>query len=131
MRVEPSVAKALIAALAAVIIAMVGGGGILANAFQGKANDKDRQIAVLTAQRDAWMNRAIEATLSTRRSRHLRSSGSEEFSSPERERMLDTIAVGAQLAIEVREEVKPDTFKAKPTFLDPRSRRQLKAPQKK
>jgi len=127
MRIEPSVAKALIAALAAVIIAMVGGGGILANAFQGKANDKDRQIAVLIAERDVLMDKLIDVTLSARRARRSRDHEDDQYSSPERERMLAAVEAEAELAGKVR----PDTFKAKPTFLSPRSRRSLKAPQAK
>lgn len=131
MKVNPVVAKALITVLGAIIVAMVGGGGVLGNALQGKANDKDRLIAILTAERDVWMEKAIEATLSARHARRPRRRRGEELSSPERERTLEKVEVGADLATQVRDEVKPDTFRAKPTFLQaPRPKRRVEAPTK-
>ena len=126
---KPSLAAICIPVLGAIIVAMVGGGGILANAFQGKSNDKDREIAILTAERDAWMNKAIEAELSGRRARHSRS-GSRTPDLAGHENAVEVVDVAANFAAEVRAEVRPDTFKAKPTFLG-RLHRQLRLPQKK
>ena len=124
---KPSLAAICIPVLGAIIVAMLGGGGILANAFQGKSNDKDREIAILTAERDAWMNKAIEAEVSGRRARHPRGRTPDLTG---REDAIEVIGVAANFAAEVRAEVRPDTFKAKPTFLG-WPHRQLRLPQKK
>ena len=127
---KPSLAVICIPVLGAIIVAMLGGGGILANAFQGKSNDKDREIAILTAERDAWMNKAIKAEVSGRRARHSRTRGSRTPDLTGREDAIEVVGVAANFAAEVRAEVRPDTFKAKPTFLG-WPHRQLRLPQKK
>lgn len=125
-----SLAAIYIPVLGAIIVAMVGGGGMLANAFQGKSNDKDREIAILTAERDAWMHKAIEAEMSGRRARQPHGRGSRTPDLAGREDAIETIGVAAKFAAEVRAEVRPDTFKAKPTLLG-WPHRQLRLPQKK
>jgi len=134
MKPHPSVAVYLIPALAAIIVAMVSGGGILANAFQGNANDKDRQIAILTAERDQLISMLLTARRVgghyARRATRAREGG---WSVPADEEMTarDSSLAKIEVFAQLDSAVKSDTFRAKPTFLGTKPQRLMRAARKK
>lgn len=128
MQQRSGIPVALISCFGAVVVALLGSGGFLTNALQAKANDKDRQIAVLTAERDQLISMLLAARRSgfhrSRSSMRSREGPSVAEEPTAQEAMVDRVEVEAEIAAAVR----PDTFEAQRTFLGTRPQRRVRVP---